>query len=686
MSFGRPPASALLGSPLNFAVPVRLDMGDALAPECVGAEVQIGERKLLPGDVRVRLEPAGDAIDRVVRVTSPVAVDEPVLAVTVHVGCSNRMSRRFTLMVDPPMHNVPPVVAPPVVAESQPVAPSAAIGGTELPREPMAREPRAPSPAASAGPARVRRERVQRERPVAEVVRPPRAPRADRQALAAAPRPVKAPSPRISDALEEQASPRKLPRSSVADATRPAVVGGGGARLRLEADPAVAGMRPAEAAGSAPPLSPALSELLFQSEAAASAAARVQSLERKVDELLAESKANRNTMAAMRSRVSESELSAKLLPWLGGALAVMSGLALWLGLSLRRARSEQQAWWAQAGAVAATPSKAGDLAAAPVQPAPTAVAVVDKVPVGESVSDMMPLSAPPTMPMPDAGPMARVDDDAPVFDTEVIRGPGSGLPQREVAIDELIDLEQQADFFVALGQEDAAIDLLVSHIRGSGGTSPMAYLKLLEIYRKKGDAESYERTRTRFNHRFNAFAPDWDTPLQTGRELEQYPDVVRRLEAVWPDPLDAMAELEALMFRRDGGELFELPAYRELLFLFSLARDILDKEGGRPSGVDLLLPLGDAAAQGAHGPAGAVSDLSFDLPAPTGGARVAGPEPLEPAGFTLDSAPGGLDLNLASGPLPLQDATKVGPKAPVRVVDSDLDLHFTDLPPLPPRQ
>ena len=45
-----------------------------------------------------------------------------------------------------------------------------------------------------------------------------------------------------------------------------------------------------------------------------------------------------------------------------------------------------------------------------------------------------------------------------------------------------MDLEQQVDFFMVLGQQEAAVDLLVGHIRNTGGTSPVAYLKLLEIY------------------------------------------------------------------------------------------------------------------------------------------------------------------------------------------------------------
>jgi 23S rRNA pseudouridine2605 synthase len=38
-----------------------------------------------------------------------------------------------------------------------------------------------------------------------------------------------------------------------------------------------------------------------------------------------------------------------------------------------------------------------------------------------------------------------------------------------MSVDEQIDLEQQADFFIALGHDDAAIDLLMAHMRSTGG-------------------------------------------------------------------------------------------------------------------------------------------------------------------------------------------------------------------------
>lgn len=202
--------------------------------------------------------------------------------------------------------------------------------------------------------------------------------------------------------------------------------------------------------------------------------------------------------------------------------------------------------------------------------------------------------------------------------------PLSARMRRELTAEELIDLEQQADFFIALGQEDAAIDLLMGHVRHSGGTSPIPYLKLLQIYRRRGADEAYERIRERFNRRFNAQAPQWDSDAAQGRGLESYPDVVPRLQSAWKVPAQANELLQALLFRRDASqEQFDLPAYEELLFLYALARDLAEQQSRR-DGVDLLLPLdlGEAPpaivrAEVTRMPAARAGlDVDLDVPGP----------------------------------------------------------------------
>jgi pilus assembly protein FimV len=205
-------------------------------------------------------------------------------------------------------------------------------------------------------------------------------------------------------------------------------------------------------------------------------------------------------------------------------------------------------------------------------------------------------------------------------------------PRRPMSAEELIDLEQQAEFFVVLGQDEAAIDLLMGHVRSTGGVSPLPYLKLLEIYRRRGEREPYDRIRERFNRRFNAYAPEWDVDPELGLSLEGYPEVMQRLQDTWNRPSQAMGLLDAALFRRDAGPTFDVPAYRELLFLYSTARDLAERDVD-VEGVDLLLPIGDV-------PSSTMTSVAASSP------EVADP----PASFSLD-----LDVSTDQPPLTLED-------------------------------
>lgn len=267
--------------------------------------------------------------------------------------------------------------------------------------------------------------------------------------------------------------------------------------------------------------------------------------------------------------------------WVGLLVATLVGAVVWLAWRLRQVQREARAqWWKTAQA-----DVEADLLPDPDETQSQAATLGAPQRVGSPSSAVTPAPA---------AAQHTIDKAAGAQPGAHEVGWTTVTLLRPVSAEELIDLEQQAEFFVVLGQDEAAIDLLMEHIRSTGGISPLPYMKLLEIYKRRGEPETYERTRARFNQRFNACAPDWDSDLQSGRCLEDYPEVTASLQRCWPTPLDAMADLEALMFRKDGGQLFELPAYRELMLLFSLARDLHEAEPQAALPVDLLLPL-DAA-------------------------------------------------------------------------------------------
>jgi hypothetical protein len=88
---------------------------------------------------------------------------------------------------------------------------------------------------------------------------------------------------------------------------------------------------------------------------------------------------------------------------------------------------------------------------------------------------------------------------------------------------------------------------------------------------------------------------------------------MQRLQRAWPQPIRAVAEMEGLLLRRADLEPFDLPAYRDLLMLHALVRDMpatpvavsasvpaalhaapaVQRAASPGDPVDLLLPLGE---------------------------------------------------------------------------------------------
>ncbi|MBQ0958776.1 hypothetical protein KAK06_07375 [Ideonella sp. 4Y11] len=561
VGFGRVTPAGVLGQPLSLLVPIRLDQGEQLYAECIHAEVTAGDNLLVSSQVRVSVTPTANPAEWNARITTTVPLLEPVVEVAVSAGCERRFMRRFTALLDPPL-----------MALSSPTLPSSSLSDRPLAAGSDLVSPR---PRSGRSPDSV----VRRDRP-SSPVRRAEAPVVKSLAKSAA---------KVAPAAAA-ATPRAPAEAGERQVARLLLDVGSGPRLRMDIEDPV--FMPA---GSASAASGAGDGLDSESE-------RLRLLEKTLADLKQEASAYRRTETGLKARLAESEGRSRLVPWLLGLLVLAGGLVGWL---LWRQRGQSAPERADAGASILPESKVdspwwGDGAAPAAAAAPAAQVEADE---GEHTGARVvvdfdgPASAPSAYErtQPFTAPM-MADAQSSIVDGQ--------SPAREVSVEELLDLEQQADFFIALGQEDAAVDLLMSHLRGTGGQSPLPYTKLLEIYRRQGDRTAYERIRARFNRRFNAYAPDWDQGPQHGRTLEEYPEVVQRLQGLWSSPLNAMAVLEAMLFRNDElQELFDLPAYKDVLLLYSLARDLYQQEGVTAADVDLLLPIGDDAAFAASAPA-----------------------------------------------------------------------------------
>ena len=574
LGFGKTVGASTLGHPLNFTVMLRTDAdADDVAPEpaCVKAEVVAGDRPLLADGVQVRLERVPATGERRIRVSTSQVIDEPVVSITLRVGCPVNLTRNFVLFVDPPTMLAqggatdPVADAPSAVVRGSALAAAAAEGSAgRTPLRP-ARPPavKAPRHAEQAETPRRRAQLALNTQPAAASapipkLRPPvqaKAPVAGRSVLQL-------------DPLEADASIAPPLRMATSLATSP---------------------DPARSASAVDAADPELSQRLRDQ-------ARVKALEEALRQSQEESQARQKALAEFDARstqvstrppaqVADESRLVYLLAALCALLAFAVGVLAWL----RQRDRQRAAWWSAASALS-------------VQP--------DDGPAGESPSPDVSPSGPSASPAAARYPRldVAVSGASPSMESS-LHGfplPGGGEVvadvRRPMSAEELIDLEQQVEFFVVLGQDDAAIDLLMGHVRSTGGANPLPYLKLFEIYRRREEREPYERIRERFNRRFNAYAPEWGTDPEAGQELEAYPEVLTRLQVAWTSPSAAVALLDVLLFKRDAGPTFEVPAYRQLLFLYGTARELCEIDQPAPA-VDLLLPIDDVVAPPAQAPA-----------------------------------------------------------------------------------
>jgi hypothetical protein len=170
------------------------------------------------------------------------------------------------------------------------------------------------------------------------------------------------------------------------------------------------------------------------------------------------------------------------------------------------------------------------------------------------------------------------------------------------SIESLIDLEQQVEFFVVLGQDDSAVELLSEFLKNQGADAPLVHQRLLETYHRKGDVAGFERAAARMRKLFGGEAPGWAPQWSAGRDMDAYPEVMAGLQPLLGNPTLALPALENLMFHATGQPVLDLAAYRQALDLYAQVRDARD----RPA------PLVAAASLGAAATTPSAAALEFE--------------------------------------------------------------------------
>lgn len=570
LTLGRTRGAVLIGQPLDVVVPVRLEAGDDPSGLCFEADVFHADNRIDGTRVRVTTEAGATPQDVNVRVRSAAAVDEPVVTVYLRAGCSQKVTRRYVLLAD---------VASDMVL---PVAPAPA----QLPA------PAAPVPVAAAAPAVTAGRAAP---PAAADAGVPAAPAAE-QRRRHKNRAVE-PAAAATGAGTGRAAVATAAAAKPAPATKRRVEAGGRSRLKLdpldlteERDPT---LKPTDELQTAPADSEqrrAEAAALWrainaQPQDVLRDAQRLQGLEADVKSLRELASKNQASLGELRMQLQKAEGERYANGLVYGLIALLIAAAAAAAYFWRRVRQGTsqgtgQDWWRGRDRAVQGEDDLGlgehfPTAAAPLaSPKPLTQVDVD-LGIDESMFESLKSR---TVAAAAVQPQAQPRSSRPPVEPPDF---GISLPggARAVNAEELFDIQQQADFFVSLGQHEQAIEVLKNHISDNVETSALAYLDLLKIYHTLNRRGDYNHLREDFNRVFNAQVPPFEAFSDESSGLEAYQMALSRIVALWPSP-KVLDLIEESIFRKPGtgdGEAFDLEAYRELLLLYAMAKDVVDR-------------------------------------------------------------------------------------------------------------
>lgn len=525
----------VIGQPVVLRLQVRgFEIDPAqLGPDCIQVRLIQGEAELPADATQVHTSPLAEDGKVLVRVSHPAELHEPVLRARVQLRCGADFARELTLLVDPPpgpaKASRAPLAAGTVSSSGGPLRPPALVAP---PGSPNALPRQAPRGAVPAGPSRT---------PIGE-------------------------GDRLS--LEEPPLDRLVSAVLAALALRQPDL------LRPPAAARDHGLRPVEA------------DWL-----------------RELQQMQEEQRQTRAQMAALQLRLERQE-SDTLQRW--GAIAATAGGVLTGALLLRIARerllprlSDARRAAAQTDAPTIRPDPAISLDATelnhPSHPSPW------REPPSRGPEPSMPSpgvsameataampahhSAAPENTPPIAGPLALTPLAAPAAAQPPRQWPGADFGEPSLAGNGHAPAVRQVDRMSADGYLGAAATILENALQTRPGKSPWLLLRLLDIYRAMDQPWNHERVSAQLEALYNLRVPPMGPPTSVdpgsqdeGPGLEDRPDLLDRLAQLWPQPPVTLDWLRGRLLRDRGLPAVDLATFRDLLFLYDLARQ-LEEDG-----------------------------------------------------------------------------------------------------------
>ena len=633
MSLGRYRGAALVGRPLDISVQAVLNAQDDPAALCIEADAFYADNQLDKSLVRVSTEKVlSNPLDTVIRIRSSVPVDEPVVTLNVRVGCQQKTERRYVILAD--------LASEPVGLPSQPFSAGTGTGSSPTPLAARGNSSAdisgvLPSPILSIPPS------------TSTLISPSMNPAATAPARPNSARPATvltggSRSGSGSEAVGQTtaSSPEKNIPVARRDTLQARSAGASGqstaGKARLKLEPLDLSIEYAPQLKSSKELlsTPAAGEpqrsaaaalwraLMAQPQDIVRDAEKIQSLDNSLNTLRVQIQKNQLALNESNSQLEKTRLQ-RYANWLVYALGMLLILALaglvylWRLRTLPDAtRTNELPWWRKNKPLEKGWTNNLPESAFPVSPDPGFAENTDtpafKYKKKKNAESARTLLNPDSALGADESSFTEVRHISRL-DSDFGFSPSSSLdftvsmPQvaRSVKAEELFDIQQQADFFVSLGQYEQAVDLLREHIASNNRTSPLVYMDLFNLYHLLDRQTDYEALRKDFNQLFTGKIPAFELYTQSSAGLEAYPVALTRIEALWPSP-KVLEVIEESILRRPvaSADAFDLEAYRELLLLYAVAKELVRTDGGKDSGAlrfdlpDLSeVPLKDSTAR-----------------------------------------------------------------------------------------
>lgn len=130
-----------------------------------------------------------------------------------------------------------------------------------------------------------------------------------------------------------------------------------------------------------------------------------------------------------------------------------------------------------------------------------------------------------------------------------------------------------AHVFIEHGRPALAIQLLQNHLSDLPSESPAVWLELVDLLAKEGIETEYDEAVIESNKFFNIKAASFaDAALKSDSSIEDYPDIVTRLEGVWGSQY-AVRFINDLIYHQQSQpkEGFEKGTFDDLFFLKKIA-------------------------------------------------------------------------------------------------------------------